>query len=460
MGRDLQESEHRTVAPTAVAVRPPVSPAAGTPLRTDLRRTVRIGAAVIILFFAVGGGWASTMPLAGAAIAPGVVSPEGSRRTVQHLEGGIIREIRVAEGDEVSRGEILLVLDDISAQAETETLASRLYVLAAKEARLRAERDGTKGVAFSHPALSDTRNSDVRAAIGQQLSEFESRRSSDASREAILRQRIAQLRDQIAGYRKQLESIRRQNELIREELRDVEGLYRQGYERKARVLALKRTEAELLGTEGDLLSRVAAAEEAIGETRLQAANLSIQRREDADQELTETQAQRLEIEKQIGESRDRLARTVIAAPTDGTVMDLRFKTAGGVVRPGEPVLDIVPDNEDLVIEAKVQPRDIDEVHAGLPAYVVFPSFPQRSLHKIPGEVTQISADAFQDERSGESYFTARVRIDHAVLAEEAPQIELTPGLPAEVYIKTTERTLLAYLVQPFSQVVERSFREY
>lgn len=431
-----------------------------SPLRRELRGTARFGIAVIILFFALGGGWAATMPLAGATIAPGVVSPEGSRRTVQHLEGGIIRDIKVAEGDHVDSGETLVVLQDVAAQAEEETLSSRLAVLAAKEARLQAERDGADGVAFSHPALEKAGDPDVRTAIAQQLNEFETRRASDSSREAILRQRIAQLQDQIGGYHKQVESIRRQNELIREELHDVEGLYRQGYERKARVLALKRTEAELLGTEGELLARIAASREAIGETKLQVANLKIERMEEIDQELTETQARRIEVEKQIAESRDRLARTIIAAPTDGTVMNLRFRTAGGVIRPGEPILDIVPDHDELVIEARVQPRDIDDVHAGLPAYVIFPSFPQRSLHKINADVAQVSADVMHDEKSGESFFTAQVRVSPDSLAEEAPQIHLTPGLPAEVYIRTTERTLLEYLVQPFMQVIERTFREH
>ncbi|HSO42365.1 MAG TPA: HlyD family type I secretion periplasmic adaptor subunit, partial [Rhodospirillales bacterium] len=325
---------------------PPVEP-----LKKNLRGTGRFGLSIVALFFVVGGGWAATMPLSGATIASGVVSPEGSRRTVQHLEGGIIGEIKVSEGDAVRKGDILIVLKDMGAQATADTLASRLASLAAKEARLQAERTDAETIRWDHPALADRDDPDIALAVDQQVNELATRRASDASRKAILGQQVAQLEDQIGGFEKQLESIRRQNALIAEELSDVEGLYRQGYERKARVLALQRAEAEMLGTEGDLLSRVAAAREAIGEARLKIANLKIERLEQVDQELTEVQASRIEVEKQIQESLDRLTRTAIVAPTDGTVMDLRFKTPGGVIRAGDPVVDIVPDHDELVIEA-------------------------------------------------------------------------------------------------------------
>lgn len=456
MTNDIQAHHpHLPQPPASLALSlPPVEP-----LKTALHGTGRFGLAIVVLFFVVGGGWAATMPLAGATIASGVVSPEGSRRTVQHLEGGIINEIRVKEGDPVRKGDILLVLKDASTQATADTLASRLANLAAKEARLQAERSDAESIRRDHPALADLNIPEVALALEQQANELATRRASDVNRKAILSQQVAQLEDQIAGYEKRLESIRRQNALIAEELRDVDGLYRQGYERKARVLALQRTEAELLGTEGDLLSRVASAREEISEAQLKIANLKIERLEEVDKELTETQASRIEVEKQIQESQDRLVRTAIVAPTDGVVMDLRFKTPGGVIGAGEPVVDIVPDHDELVIEARVAPQDIDTVRAGQEAYVMFPSFPQRSLHRIAGDVTQVSADAFHDERAGQSYFSARVKIDPAVLAAEAPDIRLSPGMPAEVYIRTAERTLLEYLAQPILQVAERTFRE-
>lgn len=429
------------------------------PLIYDIRRTGMIGLVILVVFFVLGGGWAATFEISGAAIAPGVVSPEGQRQTVQHLEGGIIREILVREGDVVEAGQPLLVLEDVMAQAEVGALLSRLRALAATEARLQAERVGAEEISFDHPSLADRSDPEVQAVITQQINQFTTRRANDKSREAILVQRTAQLQQQIIGAERQLEGVRRQNELIREEIDTVADLVKQGYERKPRLLALQRAEAELMGTEGELVSRIARAEEAIGETRLQIINLTTDRGETIDSELSQIQAQRTEIEQRIRESLDRLTRTTIVAPVAGTVLDPRFRTPGGVIRPGEEVLDIVPSSDVYVIDARVSPQDIDQVHAGLEAYVTFPSYPQRNVLRIPGELTTISADVIEDERTGERYFTAKVRVDGDDLRQRAPDIEMTPGLPAEVYISTTARTVLNYLLQPFLQSLERSFRE-
>ncbi|TVR98122.1 MAG: HlyD family type I secretion periplasmic adaptor subunit [Rhodospirillales bacterium] len=440
--------------PAPVPSRPAVAP-----LKRDVRTVGRIGLAVVLVFFGLGGGWAATAPLSGATIAGGVVSPEGSRRTVQHLEGGIIHAILVDDGDTVGAGQALVVLSDVGAEADRGTLANRLLALAAREARLEAERDGAETIHFGHPALGETDDPAVVAAIVEQVNQLQSRRATQASRESILRQRVLQLEQQIGGFDKQLESVRRQNALIREELADVEALYRQGYERKARVLSLQRAEAELLGAEGEAMAAIARAREAIGETELQIVNLGVEHAERVEEQLVETRIQRVEVEERLREIRDRLHRTTITAPVAGTVMNLRFKTSGGVVRPGEPVLDIVPAEDALVIEAKVAPQDIDDVYAGLDAHVIFPSIPQRSLLRIPATVTRVSADAVEDERTGLMYFAARVQVTPEALAEAGAEITLTPGMLAEVYIATRERTLLAYLVQPFMQSLERTFRE-
>src|SRR5512144_1626735 len=227
-----------------------------------------------------------------------------------------------------------------------------------------------------------------------------------------------------------------------------------------RLLALQRAEAELLGTEGELVSRIAEAQEAIGEAKLKIINLKTDRIEKVDADLVDTQAKRIELDKQIKEGLDRLKRTVIKAPISGAVLNLKFKTISGVIRAGDPVLDIVPTEEDLIIDARVAPNDIDDVHAGLKAYVMFPSFPQRNLLRLDGRVDQVSADAMQDERTGQHYFTAKVRVDRAYLKGLAPNLELVPGMPAEVFIATVERTFLEYLVQPILQTIERSFREH
>ncbi|HSO42985.1 MAG TPA: HlyD family type I secretion periplasmic adaptor subunit [Rhodospirillales bacterium] len=433
---------------------PPVAP-----LRQEIKGTTWLGIAIVVAFFVIGGGWAATAPLSGAAIAPGLVSPEGSHRVVQHLEGGIVRAIFVAEGDIVSAGQALLELEDVGAQAEVGALKSRLRVLAATEARLQAERLGADRIAFTHPALAAADDPDTAAIIEQQIHQFETRRANDETRIGVLNQQIAQLEQQIEGARRQLAGVKRQRALIAEELVSVRELYRKGYERKPRMLELQRMEAGLLGSEGELVARIARGEEEIGEARLEIINTGIRRREEVDRDLSEVQSDRLELEQQIKESLDRLLRTRITAPVDGIVLHLQVKTLGGVIKPGDVIMDLVPSTEDLIIDAQVSPRDIDAVHVGQRAYVMFPSYPQRGLLRIDAKVDSVSADAMQDQRSGERYYLAKVRVDREHIRERAPMIELVPGLPAEVFIQTTERTLLDYLLQPMLMAMERTFRE-
>lgn len=439
---------------------PPIADSQPLKLHRDVKGTKYLGLIIIVLFFLIGGGWAAMAPISGAVVAPGLVAPAGSRQVVQHLEGGIIHKILVADGDVVHQGQNLVILEPVGAKAELDALTSRLRTLAAAEARLRAERANATVIQFDHPALADRGDPDVAAVIKQQLAVFETRRANDASRVNIFEQRVAQLDDQIVGAQRQLDATRRQNELIREEIVGVKELYEKGYEKKPRLLSLQRTEANLLGDEGDLLARIARLKETIGETRLQAMNVRDQRREDIDKELADVQTQRSEIEQRIKQSSDKLNRMAIEAPVDGKVIDLRYKTPGGVIRPGEVVLSIVPANDDLIIESRVSTKDIDDVHEQQHAYVIFPSYTQRTTHRIPGRVDQVSADALQDQRTGEHYYQAKIKINRDQLKDLAPEIELTPGLPAEAFITTKDRTLLEYLIQPAQNVLEHTFREH
>ncbi|MGF1641377.1 MAG: HlyD family type I secretion periplasmic adaptor subunit [Rhodospirillales bacterium] len=430
-----------------------------TPLKRDLSGTRWLGIGIIAAFFGIGGGWAATAPLSGAAIAHGFVSPEGSRQNVQHLEGGIIREIRVTEGDRVNPGDVLMVLEDVRAQAEVGAFVSRLRSYAAQEARLRAERNGSEIVDFDHPSLADTMDPQVQKVVAQEVSQFEARKAGDLSRKAILGQRVAQLEKQIDGARRQLEANRRQNAYIREEIAAKQTLLGKGFATKPDLLRLQRAEAELMGGEGELLSRIARAEETITETNLQILGIRINRAEEVDQELSQVQARRIEVEERLKDSLDRLTRTMITAPVAGTVLDVRFKTPGGVVRPGEQVLAIVPSEDDLIIDTQVAPGDIDNVHTGLSAYVMFPAFSRRNTPRIDGELIYVSADSFQDDKTGRRFYRAKVKVDRHRLKEIAPHVDLQPGMPAEVFITTAERTVLEYLIEPFTMMLERSFRE-
>jgi HlyD family type I secretion membrane fusion protein len=411
------------------------------------------------LFFVVGGIWSATAPISGAVIASGVVSPERSRQTVQHLEGGIIREIKVREGQRVRAGDVLVVLERVRAEAEAGARMSRYRTFVAVEARLQAEHAGMERVAFDHPALADRNNREVRAAIQAQRNQFEARRESMVSRRAILRQRIAQLATQVEGLERQLKGTKQQSALISEEIAAVRTLYDKGLARKPRLLALRRERAKLLGTQGELVARIARTRQAIGETRLQIANLKIERIEEIDSRLSDVIAKRTELEKEMRASMDRLRRTQIHAPVSGTVLGLRFKTTGGVIGPGQPILDLVPVKGNFVIEARIKPNDIDEIRNGQSAYVVFPSFAQRNLKRIKGVVQRYSPDALEDKRTGERYYSARVVVDRQHLKAVAPEIKLSPGMPAEVFIGTQERTVLEFLLQPFLITLERAFRE-
>lgn len=438
----------------------PDAPRGAAPLMHELRRPVRAGVLLIALFFGGIGGWAASAPLAGAAIAPGVISPDGSRRTVQHLEGGIIREILVRDGSLVRAGDPLIVLEDVQARASVDVLRARFHTLGATQARLMAEQAGANSVNF--PAwLIEATDDDPTAleAMVAQRALFETRAKALQDRKDILSRRIEQLREEIAGLEAQIVADSRQIVLIEEEIRGVEELYRKGLERKSRLLALQRARAEIEGDRAERRARIARARQAIGETELQIIAQDTAQLQAVSEEASQVQVELAEVEQRLAASRDVLERTLITAPVDGTVVGLRFRTAGGVVRPGEPVLEIVPEHEELLIDARVSPLDIDVVRPGLPARVVLPAFQQRYLPQIEGRVRQVSADAMVDAQTGERFFQARVEIDRDQIAALGPELELTPGMPAEVYITTGERTALDYLLRPFYDSLRRAWRE-
>ena len=437
-----------------------VVPAQGAPLMPELRHQIRAGALVIGLFFGGLGWWAATAPLAGAAIAPGVISPDGSRRTVQHLEGGIIRAILVDDGSVVRAGDPLIVLEDVQARAGFDVLQTRFHTLAATQARLLAEQAGAASVRFPewliHAATDDA--TALEAMVAQRAM-FDARAQALDERKAILRRRIEQLREEIAGLQAQIRADGRQIALIDEEITDVEELYRKGLERKSRLLALKRARTAIEGDRAERRARIARAEQAIGETDLQIIAQDTAMLEAINEEASAVQFELAEVEQRLAASRDVLERTLITAPTGGTVVQLRFRTHGGVIRPGEPVLEIVPRDEELLVDARVAPIDIDVVRPGLPARVVLPAFQQRHMPQIAGRVRRVSADAIADPQTGARYFEVQVEVDRAGLAALEPEIRLAPGMPAEVYITTGERTVLDYLLSPLYDSLRRAFRE-
>jgi HlyD family secretion protein len=423
-----------------------------------LRTPIVVGLAVMAVFVSGFGTWAALAPLSGAAIAFGVVSPDGNRKTVQHLEGGIIREILVKDGREVRAGETLIRLDDTAARADHDRLLARHLALSATRARLLAEQAGADRITFP-PELDDSGHPDARALRAAELDRFETRRMALAGQRGILRQLIAQHEEEIGGLAAEIDSQSEQLRLIAEETAGVASLVKRGLERKPRLLALQRARAQIGGLRAENQAKIARARQAIREAELKILNLDSTRQDEIAAELSQIGTELFDLEEQLRASADVLERTVVAAPVAGTVVGLRFRTPGGVVAAGEAILDLVPADDELLIDAKVAPTDIDVVHPGLPAQVHFLAYRQRAMLRIEGRVRQVSADSLTDPDSGQAYFAARIEIDRQQLAALAPQVELTPGMPAEVLILTGERTMLETLLDPVRTLFRRGLRE-
>lgn len=423
-------------------------------------RSARIaGYAMAFLFFGGFGTWAATVSLAAAALAVGVISPDGARKTVQHLEGGIIKQIHVREGDSVRVGQPLVTLQDTQALARFEELHERRIFLLALESRLEAEQLGASEITFDADIMAD-QSETALDAIASQTALFHRRVAVQEGRARILGQRVAQLEEEITGLTEVIESQNDQISLIGEELTSVTDLLEKGLTSMPRVMALRREQAELTGSRASNRASIARNRQAIGETELQLLTIRQQFQEEASKALTEVRAELSSIESQLLERTDILARTTIFAPTDGRVMNIRVTTeSSGVIGPGEPVLDIVPSDALLVVDARVRPQDVDLVTVNMRARVVLSAFNQRNLPQLFGTVRSISADRLVDERTGEPYFLAKIFVDPAEVAALADEIELVAGMPAEVMILTGERTFMDLMLRPLSSSIRRSFRD-
>jgi HlyD family type I secretion membrane fusion protein len=428
------------------------------PLARVVRGPKLMGYAAILLFFGGFGGWAAIAPLASAAIAPAVVSPDGNRKTIQHLEGGIIREIDVREGDRVRAGQTLLVLEDVGARAAYDELRERFVHLMTQKARLLAEQTGADGVA-PPPAPKGFDPALFEPALAAQRQLFDSRRATLRGRERILGQRVQELGAKIDGLREAIAAQDQQLALIGQEIAGVQTLYDKGLMPLPRLLALKRAQADVRGARATNQASIASDEESIGETRLELLTMREQWQEKVAEELSQVRADLAGVRSELPSRADVLTRTVVTAPLAGTVMNVRVTTKTGVVKPGEPLFDLVPDHPRLVVDARVKPTDMDIVRAGQRARVLFTAYGQRNLPQIFGRLRSISADRMTDERTGQPYFLAKVEVAPNEIKRLAPEIELTPGMPAEVMILTGERTLLGYLIRPFIDSVTKSFRE-
>jgi len=377
---------------------------------------------------------------------------------VQHLEGGIVKEILVRDGDAVKAGQSLIRLVGIQPRAQLQLIRGQRNALLARAARLRAERDGNAGLSFPEELTAQGDDPRVQESMLGQLNIFEARRDAIEGQRQILGQRVAQFREEIVGVQAQIRSADEQLVLIEDELTGLQTLFAKGLTPKSRLLALQRRKAEIQGERGQNLSAIARAKQNITEAEIRIFELRTEQVSEVVSELREVETELLDLQERLGAAEDIQRRTDVISPADGVVVDMQITNVGAVIQPGERLLDVVPGNEKLVIDARVTPTDIDVVHPGLPAQVRLVAFNQRITPTVEGTVASVSADRLIDEATGESYFTARIEISNP----DDPTLDglvLLPGMPAEVLIRTGERTLLQYLVSPVQQSFTRSLTE-
>ena len=417
----------------------------------------RLGWAMIVVFVGGSAVWAGNARLDGAAIASGVVVVETKRKTIQHLEGGIIKDILVAEGDKVEGGQVLVRFDDTHPRAALDLLRGRLVAALALQARLVAERDGSKEIEFPDEILQRASDPEVSKSMTGEVDVLKARRSHLSGQESVLRERINKHHKEIMGLRAQIASSREQLSLIEEEIQPVEEMVARGVVSKAVLLALKRKKADITGNIGDLQAQVARAEDSISEVKLQLKMPESRDQNQVTEQLQNVQGDIADLRDKIHAARDVLRRTEVVAPLAGTVVDLQVHTQGGVVQPGQTLLDLVPVLDRLIIDVRVDPKDIDVVYPEMPAQVRLTAFNARTTPMLSGTVTSVSADRMVDHVTGVPYFTARV-----VLDTEAVDFDFTllkAGMQAEVFLVTAERTALDYMIEPLVRSFARAGRE-
>jgi epimerase transport system membrane fusion protein len=430
------------------------------------RGAIAAGFGVIAVFFFGIGGWAAYAPLNGAVVAPGVVKVEGNRKTIQHLDGGIVKELLVKEGEWVFPSQRLMVLEDTQARAAVDMLSQQSYVLRAQEARLLAERDGDKAIAFPDELSSQRDDLAIRKILDTETKQFEIRRTGLEGQVSVLKQRIAELREQISGAEAQQTAVKESLAIVAAELKDQQFLLDKGLTQRPRVLELERTAAGMKGQQGDLIGAVAKARQAIGEIELQIVQARNDRMTEVAKDLREAQAKLSDVIPRLQAARDVLDRTVIRSPYTGNVVDLSVFSVGGVIQRGEKIMDIVPSLlpgqpnflNGLVTEANINVDDIHDVRAGMRAELHFTAYKQRLIPIIHGEVIDVSADRLTDKRTGTPYYTALIKFDEQELAA-SKEVKLFPGMAVTVMIPTTERTALDYLIGPIAASFDQSFRQ-
>jgi HlyD family type I secretion membrane fusion protein len=424
----------------------------------DWKRPALAGYIVIVLAFGVLGTWSAFARLDSAVVAPGLVTLESSKKVIQHFEGGIIAKILVHEGEHVDQGQILFMLDNTSAQANANAVRNQLYAFLAQEARLVAERDNAQQVSYPAELLDNSSQPVIQNAVSDENKQFAERRASITGQVAILESRIKQFETQIKGITDQKTATEQQLGFINSELTDLRELLARNLVQKTRVLALERERARLEGVIGQAVADIAKTHNDIGEAHLQIEQLHKKFSEDVSAQILQVREKIAEFSQKAIVSQDVLHRIQIRAPRAGTIQNLHVATVGGVIRPGEPLAELVPDKDNLVINAEVPPTDVDAIGAGMQAEVRFAAFHGYTLPLILGRVDTVSRDQIVNEMSKQSYFLARIVVDEKDIPTMIKD-GIKAGMPVEVVVPTGERTVMNYLIRPLRNRASTAFRE-
>jgi len=427
-------------------------------VRTGTRAVALVGYLAILLFAGAFGVWAATAPLAGAAIVSGVIAAAGQNQVVQHLEGGIIRDIHVREGDRVSDGDPLFTMDATRASASLNTATKQWINLRARKARLEAQRDGADAVGFDDTLVERAAENGLSHVLQEQREEFAARLARFNSEIVILNQRVAAGREAIIGFASQKTALEDQLAVVDDETERKKTLLGQGLTNRSEYTALLRSQADLVGQIGSIASQMEQTRTQIAEAREQLVRQQSQRVEQSLAELNEVSAEIGNVEEQLAAARDVLDRIVVRAPSDGLVIRIEQNTPGSVVGPGEELAQLLPTSSELIVEARLSPADVDIVRPGQQADLRFVALNMRTTPQVPGSVTFVSPDRLVDPANNQPYFVARLRIT-ADLPPEVDRDKIYPGMPVEALISTGERTFFEYLAKPLTDSFNRAFRE-
>jgi HlyD family secretion protein len=424
-----------------------------------IRKNLSAALLVVLLLGGSATAWSVYVLLEGAVVASGIVVVESNLRKVQHPTGGVVGSLNVREGQRVEAGEVVVRLDDTTTRANLGIVLNELTALRARLSRLRAERDGSVEPVFPDDLQVRTgKDPDIAQVLEGERTLFRARASTKNGQKQQLGERIKQLKDEISGLNEQMEALLKQLVIVRNELNDLSDLHQKGLAQKPRITSLQREILGKEGTVGEIKAKVAQSLGRISEIELQILQLDRELANEVAKEIREVETRIAELQERRAAAEDQLKRVDIRAPISGVVHQLGVHTVGGVISASEPIMLVVPASDTLIVEARINPADIDQLQTGQETRIRFSAFNQRTTPEIMGVVSRIAGDLVREPQTGLAYYTAGIRVDPAEIAK-LKGLKLLPGMPAEVYIKTGERTLASYLLRPVLDQMQRALRE-